>query len=61
MNSEERIDLLSEHCHSYVLSVKAKTYFLFSSLFLFNLDLIFRSASNFVGRRIRSTICDSLF
>ena len=26
MNIEERIDLLSAHCHSYVLSVKAKIY-----------------------------------
>ena len=26
MNIEERIDLLSGHCHSYVLSVKAKIY-----------------------------------
>ena len=26
MNTEERIDLLSAHCHSYVLSVKAKVY-----------------------------------
>jgi len=26
MNIEERIDLLSAHCHSDVLSVKAKIY-----------------------------------
>ena len=26
MNIEERIDPLSAHCHSYVLSVKAKIY-----------------------------------
>ena len=26
MNIEERIDFLSEHCHNYVLSVKAKIY-----------------------------------
>ena len=26
MNIEERIDFLSAHCHSYVLSVKAKIY-----------------------------------
>ena len=26
MNIEERIDLLSAHCHSYLLSVKTKIY-----------------------------------
>jgi len=43
--------------------LKSIPNFLLFFQFLFDLlgDLIFRSASNFVERRIRSTICDSLF
>ena len=43
--------------------LKSIPNFLLFYQFLFDLlaDLIFRSALNFVERRIRSTICDSLF
>ena len=45
MNIEEHIDPLSAHCHSYVLSVKAKIYSYFSSLF--SISFVFAGKFNF--------------
>ena len=45
LNIEERIDLLSVHCHSYVLSVKAKIYSEFSAIF--SISLWFAGRFNF--------------